>query len=75
MIKPPALLELYEPLFMSYPAVNFVQYRLVASGSGTRLKLTHRAMGLILREHSEGVSEGWSFGLRRIREAAERRAR
>src|SRR6202045_2628310 len=42
VIKPPALLELSGPLFMSFPALNHVQYRLTADGEGTRLKFTHR---------------------------------
>lgn len=39
VIKPPSLLEICGPLFMSYPAVNFVQYRLTAEGGGTRLRV------------------------------------
>jgi uncharacterized protein YndB with AHSA1/START domain len=74
VIKPPALLEISGPMFMSYPAINFVQYRLSADGSGTRLTLTHRAMGLIPQEHREGVTEGWEHGLKRITELALRRA-
>ncbi len=73
VIKPPALLEICGPLFMSYPAVNFLQYRLTADGSGTRLKLTHRALGLITAEHREGVVEGWGHSLKRICELADRR--
>ena len=75
VIKPPALLEICGPMFMSYAAVSHVQYRLAADGSGTILKLTHRAMGLITDEHREGVAEGWSYGLERIRELAGRRMR
>ncbi len=71
VIKPPTLLEICGPLFMSCPAVNFVQYRLAAEGAGTRLKLVHRAVGLITSEHREGVSKGWEFGLTRIGERAE----
>lgn len=74
VIKPPGLLELCGPMFMSCPATNFVQYRLTAEGNRTRLKLVHRAMGLIPAEHREGVGEGWAHGLKRIREIAERRA-
>jgi hypothetical protein len=74
VIKPPALLELSGPMFMSYPAINFVQYRLAAEGSGTRLKLVHRAMGQILAEHREGVQEGWEHGLKMIRDRAQRQA-
>src|SRR5882672_10350061 len=73
VIKPPALLELFGPMFMSYPAVSHVQYRLTAEGAGTRLKITHRALGLIPEEHREGVAQGWEHGLKRIREIAESR--
>src|SRR5262245_9370690 len=75
VIKPPTLLEICGPLMMSYPAVNFVQYRLKAEGSGTRLTIYHRAMGLIIPEHLDGMPEGWEHGLQHIREIAERKAR
>lgn len=74
VIKPPKLLEICGPLFMSYPAVSHVQYRLTESDGGTHLALTHRAMGLISAEHREGVHEGWAHELAKIRETAERRA-
>ncbi len=72
VIKPPTLLELCGPMFMSYPGLNHVQYRLTAEGDGTRLKITHRALGQIPQEVREGAGEGWEHGLKRIREIAER---
>jgi uncharacterized protein YndB with AHSA1/START domain len=75
VIKPPTLLEICGPLMMSYPAANHVQYRLRAEGDVTRLMFLHRAMGLILPEHRDGVSEGWEHWLGRIRELAERKIR
>jgi hypothetical protein len=60
---------------MSYPAINHVQYRLTAEGAGTRMKFTHRAMGLIAPEHRDGMAEGWVEWLDRIRELAESRNR
>jgi len=75
VIKPPALLEIWGPLMMSYPAINHVQYRLKAEGAGTRLTFQHRAMGLILPEHRDGMPEGWEQWTKRIRESAERRAK
>lgn len=74
VIKPPTLLELRGPMFMSYPAVNFVQYRLTQEGAGTRLAIVHRAMGLITPEHREGVGQGWGHKLERTRQLAEKRA-
>lgn len=74
VIKPPTLLEVCGPMFMSYPAVSHVQYRLTPTGAGTTLKIVHRALGLIPPEHREGVSSGWEHGLTRIRELAAARA-
>jgi uncharacterized protein YndB with AHSA1/START domain len=73
VIKPPTLLELTGPMPMSYPAINHVQYRLSTVESGTRLTFVHRAMGLIIPEHRDGMPEGWQHGLERIRELAERK--
>lgn len=74
VIKPPGLLEVCGPMFMSYPAVSHVQYRLTAEGDGTRLKITHRAMGLIPQEHRQGMEEGWDHTFTRVRELVARRA-
>jgi uncharacterized protein YndB with AHSA1/START domain len=73
VIKPPTLLEIIGPMPMSYPALNHVQYRLQAEGNGTRLTFLHRAMGLILPEHRDGMPEGWGHKLQRVRELALRR--
>jgi uncharacterized protein YndB with AHSA1/START domain len=75
VIKPPALLEICGPLMMSYPAVNHLQYRLKAEGDATRLVFLHRAIGLILPEHRDGMPKGWEHWLERIRESAERKNR
>lgn len=74
VIKPPTLLELRGPMFMSYPSQNFVQYRLTPTGNKTVLKLTHQAFGWIPQDVLEGVNMGWQHGLKRVREIAERRS-
>jgi Activator of Hsp90 ATPase homolog 1-like protein len=66
VIKPPTLLELSGPMFMSFPALNHVQYRLTADGDVTRLKLTHQAMGPIPDEAREGMNHGWDHMVKRI---------
>ncbi len=73
-IKPPSLLEICGPLFMSYPAISNVQYRLTEENGITRLKFVHRAIGLIPADLLDGVNvnKGWSSILTRIREVAER---
>jgi uncharacterized protein YndB with AHSA1/START domain len=72
VINPPTLLELCGPMFMSYPAMNHLQYRLTASGDGTTLRFIHLGMGQILSEHEEGVSRGWQHKLGRIVERSNR---
>ena len=44
-------------------------------GGGTRLTFVHRAMGLILPEHRDGMPKGWENWLERIRKLAERKSR
>ncbi|CAN5707068.1 hypothetical protein BH11PLA1_BH11PLA1_09130 [soil metagenome] len=75
VIKPPTLLEISGPLMMSYPACNFVQYRLAAEGTGTRLTLVHRGMGLITPEHREGLTKGWDHWLQVTERFALQRAK
>lgn len=77
VIKPPPhlypVLEICGPMFMSYPAISHVQYRLIPRAGGTVLRMTHRAIGLIPERDAAGVHEGWQHGLNRIRDLAERR--
>ncbi len=72
VIKPPKLLELSGPLFMSFPAVNHVQYRFTATGEGTRLEFTHKALGPIPGDVRENVGHGWEYKLKQIAEIATR---
>ena len=72
VIKPPTLLEVTGPLFMSYPAVSHVQYRLGLQGQGTRLTLVHRALGEIAADHREGVKAGWGHMLAGMKALAEK---
>jgi hypothetical protein len=74
-IKPPTLLEICGPLFMSTPAISNIQYRLTEEGGVTRVKFVHRAAGWILPEHLDGtnVNAGWTDLMTRIRAGAELR--
>lgn len=73
-IKRPTLLEFSGPLFMSYPALNNVQYRLTEADGVTIIKFHHSAFGLITDEHRKGVSGGWGHINEQIRQRAERKA-
>ena len=70
-IKRPTLLEISGPLFMSYPAVSNVQYRLSEADGGTLIRFHHAAFGLIQEDHRKGVSSGWSGIHERVRKRAE----
>jgi hypothetical protein len=59
-IKRPTLLEMNGPLFMSYPVVNNVQYRLSQEGDETVIKFCHAGFGLISEDHRKGVTTGWN---------------
>jgi hypothetical protein len=70
VIKPPKLLEICGPLFMSYPSANHIQYRLEAEGLQTRLSFLHRAIGEIAPDHREGVNAGWGYKMERLQTIA-----
>ena len=70
-IKRPTLLEITGPLFMSYPAVSNVQYRLSEKDGGTLIQFRHSALGLIQDDHRKNVSKGWGTLQERIRARAE----
>jgi hypothetical protein len=70
-IKRPTLLEISGPLWMSYPAVSNVQYRLAEVDGGTLIKFHHTALGLIQEDHRKGVSSGWGQIHENVRKRAE----
>ena|ERR1700737_947971 len=75
-IKRPTLLEISGPLFMSYPAISNVQYRLSQVEGGTLIQFKHAALGLIQDDHRKGVTTGWGYmnaGVKKRAEAARSR--
>jgi hypothetical protein len=70
-IKRPTLIEISGPLFMSYPVVSNVQYRLGEADGGTLIKFHHTALGLIVDEHRAGVNRGWTHINESLRKRAE----
>jgi len=74
VIKPPVLLELSGPMFMSYPAINHIEVKLEEAGDGTKVTLRHRAIGMISKEHREGISKGWGLILEGLKTDCEKAA-
>jgi Activator of Hsp90 ATPase homolog 1-like protein len=70
-IKRPTLLEFTGPLFMSYPVVSNLQYRLSETEGGTLIKFQHAAMGLIPDEVRKHASTGWGLMHARVKTRAE----
>jgi hypothetical protein len=58
-IKRPTLLEFCGPLFMSYPVVSNVQYRLSEKDGGTLIVFHHTALGFIPEDYKTGMTSGW----------------
>lgn len=74
VIKPPVLLEINGPMFMSYPALNHIEVKLEPAGDGTKVTLRHRAIGMISKEHREGISTGWGYILDGLKADCEKAA-
>jgi uncharacterized protein YndB with AHSA1/START domain len=70
-IKRPTLLEITGPLFMSYPVVSNLQYRLSEENGETVIKFHHKAFGVIPEDHRRGMNEGWKHMHARIKARAE----
>lgn len=70
-IKRPVLLEITGPLFLSYPVVSNVQYRLSEADGGTLIQFRHSALGAIPDDYKKGMTAGWSRVHARTRARAE----
>ena len=70
-IKRPTLVEITGPLFMSYPVLSNLQYRLSEEDGGTLIKFHHLAFGAIPDDHKQGMGKGWTHMHARLKERAE----
>jgi hypothetical protein len=71
VIKPPSLLELSGPMFMSYPAANHVEVKIEEISGGSKVTLRHRALGMIDPQHRKGVTTGWNHILSSLKKDCE----
>lgn len=71
VIKPPNLIEIQGPMFMSYPVAGHVQFRLTQIAGGAELFLRHRALGLVEDDHRIGVTHGWDHFLDDVKRLSE----
>jgi hypothetical protein len=70
-IKPPSLLELHGPMFMSYPVMNHMILRFEPVPEGTRVAFQFSAFGLLQDDHREGLRKGFAGMLKDVRERLE----
>jgi uncharacterized protein YndB with AHSA1/START domain len=70
-IKPPALLEIWGPLFMSTGATSNLLYRLSETEDGTLITFTHTVVGPFPEDHRSQLGTGWTALHARVRAAAE----
>jgi uncharacterized protein YndB with AHSA1/START domain len=71
VIKPPSLLELSGPMFMSYPAINHLEIKVEPNSGGCKVLLHHRALGMIDPQHRKGVTTGWNHMLTLVKKDCE----
>ncbi len=71
VIKPPTLIEIHGPMFMSYAVAGHIQFRLTQISGGVELSLRHRVLGLVEEDHRAGVTLGWERHLQDVKKLAE----
>jgi len=71
-IKPPALLEIFGPLMMSYPVAGHLIVRLTPTQGGTTLVFKNDVFGPVPAEFRDGMAEGWGEMLTALKRDVER---
>lgn len=74
VIKPPTLLEIHGPMFMSYAVAGHIQFKLQPIAGGVELSMRHRVFGIVDPSHRKGVATGWNAMLQDIKRSSERSA-
>lgn len=71
VIKPPTLIEIHGPMFMSYAVASHMQIRLTQISGGVELSLRHHVLGSVEEEHRNGMNSGWRNILNEVKKSAE----
>ena len=69
--RPPTLLEISGPLFMSYAVSGHIIIRFEAVGERTRLSFRYSALGLLEDDHRTGIAAGFASMLADVKEGVE----
>ena len=68
-IKPPNLIEMCGPLFMSCAVANNLIIRIEDTADGAKISLRHQALGAIPDQYREGIEKGWARMLNDVKTA------
>ena len=72
-IKPPTLLELFGPMFMSHPVTGHMIIRLSPITGGTKVVFQNQVFGPLPPDmHGDGMAQGWDDMLKRLKSDVER---
>ena len=72
-IKPPTLIELFGPMFMSYPVAGHLMVPLTQVPGGTKVVFQNQVFGPIPADMRDGgMDEGWNDLLKRLKKDVER---
>lgn len=71
VIKPPNLIEIHGPMFMSYAVAGHLQLRLTQIPGGSELSLRHQVLGAVIDDHRQGITRGWDYLLQSVKALAE----
>jgi hypothetical protein len=71
-IKPPTLIELYGPMFMSFAVANNIIVRFEPTDSGTRVTLRHQILGVVSEDYNDNIGKGWGCMLEHMKKSVEK---
>ena len=71
VIKPPNLIEIQGPMFMSYAVASHLQVRVSQIAGGAELSLRHQILGGVQDEVRQGIHHGWDHFLNGVKSFAE----
>ena len=71
VIKPPNLIEIHGPMFMSYAVAGHLRLHFSSVTEGVALSLRHQVFGAVTQEHRLGMQQGWGHLLEQIKRICE----
>ncbi len=71
VVKPPNLIEIQGPMFMSHAVASHLQLRLTQVTGGAELSLRHQILGAVKDELQLGINQGWDHFISGVKTLAE----